>query len=152
MATLAKIPPLLSVFRDQPRVPSQVQDSTLQNAQAVNAAFKQTNTALAPVQAATAAGTIASGVLVLAIMSGTGTYNLVTHNLGRVASGFLVVGKSETCDVFQDPADPGCPGTNGTTSASRVGPGPTLNNRTPTNTIRLQCTAGSPTEVALWIF
>jgi hypothetical protein len=147
----ATIPPVLSVFRAQARVPSQVQDSTQANANAVNNAFKQTNTAIAATQAATAAGTIAAGVLVLVTLPPS-AYILITHNLGQVASGFVVVSKVATFDVFQDPADPGCPVTSSAKLPLRLSNQPTQNNPTPTKTIRLQSTAGISQTVSLWIF
>lgn len=145
------VPPAITSYRNQPRVASRMQDATISNSVAVNQALSQASSSIVAVQDAVGPGTIASGVLVLAVMPATGTYTLVPHNLGRVASGFLVVGKSITVDVFQDFQDPGCPATSGS-SASRRSSQPTKNNPTPTKTIRLQSTAGSPTEVALWVF
>lgn len=144
--------PKISEFRGQGRVPSQVQDSTVANVTAVTQAFQETGNAVTDLQEITAVGTIAPGVLVLATLPATGTYVLLTHGLGRVASGFLLVGKNGACDVFQDPLDPGAPMTNSQNQAVRVGSGPTQANRNPTQNIRLQSNAAGPVTIALWIF
>lgn len=139
----APLPPQPTVLRAQPRVASQVQDSTLANYTATQNVLAGNGSAIAALQQTTAPGTVSAGILVTATLPATGAYVLVTHNLGYVASGFVVVSKGASLDVFRDPKDPGAVG---------VSSQPTQANQTPTKTIRLQSTAMAIATVRLWIF
>lgn len=132
------------LFRGVNRIASQMQDSTSSSLIDASNQLDSQASSISSLQAQTAAGMIANGVLVSQVMPVTGTYQLVTHNLGRVASGFAVVDKPGALDVWRDGADPG--------AVYNTSTQPTKNNPTPTKTIRLQSSLGSTVIVKLWIF
>lgn len=145
------LPPQPVVFRGQPRVASQVQDSTLATYKATQNVLSSNASSIAALQNTTAQGTIANGVLVLATIP-NGTYQLVQHNLGRVASGFIVV-STLSAPISQYSSDPGAPVLLSTGLPGRNSTQPTQQNPTPTKTIRLYNTAGSGTATfAVWVF
>ena len=137
------LPPQPVVYRGQPRVASQVQDSTLATYKATQNVLSSNASSIAALQSTTAQGTIGNGVAVTVSNSAASATATVTHNLGYIARGYVVIHQTAifgTCRLAADPVP--------------SNPQPTQANKTPTSTMQISRGAdGQGTQsYIVWVF